>query len=310
MVAGRHACYAVRVIVHLNGNLLDASEARISPFDRGFVFGDGVYEGLRAIPTRQGGRRIIGSSRHVARFRAGLELAEIRWDPSHLEQLSVDLVSANGLTDAFVYWQVTRGTPGPGQPVRSRAPSRMMTPTVFGYCTPQPSLDSFASPPTKTVITCDDRRWSMGHMKSISLMGNIVPALAADHAGADEAIFIQRGLVAEGLATNVLLALPPEPGGSAPDAPRLVTPSLESVSILSGVTRSLLLRAHPEIQERAVDSRELDGALEVMLIGTTTFVTSVTRVNDRVINGGVPGPVAHALLRSLLALIREGRDAE
>lgn len=308
------------MIVHLNGTLLAAQDARISPFDRGFVFGDGVYEGLRSIPTTGGaGRRIIGSERHVARLRGGLEITGIGWDPSHLEQLSVELVSANNLTDAFVYWQVTRGTPGPGDPVRSRAPSGTMTPTVFGYCTPQPPLDSFKAPPTKSVMTCDDRRWSMGHLKSISLMGNIVAALEADRAGADEAIFIQHGLVAEGLATNVMLAIPRgdgvgrgDPGGRSGHAAaiELVTPSLESVSILSGVTRGLLLKARPDIVERAVTPGELGEASEVMLLGTTTFVTSVVKVNDRVIGDGAPGPAARSLLATLLDLIREGRDAE
>jgi D-alanine transaminase len=302
------------VIVHLNGKLLAAQDARISPFDRGFVFGDGVYEGLRAIPTNGGlGRRIIGAARHIDRIRTGLGISGIQWDPSHLEQLSAELVAANNFIDAFVYWQVTRGTPGPGEPVRSRAVSKTMTPTVFGYCTQQPPLDSFKAPPTKSVITCEDRRWAMGHLKSISLMGNIISALEADRAGADEAIFLQKGLVAEGLATNVLLALPRNrsdgPTTSDPTV-ELVTPSLTSVSILSGVTRGLLLKERPDIVERAVTPQDLAHATEVMLIGTTTFVTSVVKLNGQPIGDGTPGPIARSLLVTLMNLIREGRDIE
>jgi len=310
----------VRVIVHLNGKLVDASDARISVFDRGFVFGDGIYEGLRSIPARgAAGRRIIGAKRHISRMRAGLEIAGINWDPSNLEELSIELTKVNGLIDAFVYWQVTRGTPGAGEPVRSRAPSRSMQPTVFGYCTPQPPLESIQSPPTKSVITCQDRRWSMGHLKSISLMGNMLGALEAQHAGADEAIFIQRGLVAEGLATNVLLAVPrveraardrQSSHETGDQSLEIVTPSLASVSILSGVTRGLLLDARPDIVERAVSEAELNAAREIMLIGTTTLVTSVVALDGRRIGDGRPGPVAGSLLRTLLDLIREERDVE
>lgn len=305
------------LIVHLNGRLIPLEQASISPLDRGFLFGDGVYEGLRSIPTAPPaapappatsppGRRIIGARGHIERMRRGLALTQIDWDPAPLEAMSNELTLANGLTDAFVYWQVTRGTPGPNDPVRSRAPAKGMRPTVFGYCTPQPTLDSFTAPPTKSVVTCEDRRWLVGHLKSISLMGNILGALQADEARADEAILIRNGLVAEGLATNVVLALPASSG----QPPTLVTPSLDSVSILAGVTRAILLKARPDIQERAVREEELARAAEIMMIGTTTMVTSIVRINGRPVGDGTPGPIARDLLACLLNVIRSGRDSE
>ncbi len=299
-------------IVHLNGNLLPLDQARICPFDRGFVFGDGVYEGLRSIPTSlpsdsPAGRRIVGASRHIQRLRDGLRLTRIDWDPSSLELMSNELTLANGLTDAFVYWQVTRGTPMPGAPVRSRAPGKGMRPTIFGYCTPQPALDTFTTPPTKSVITCEDRRWGYGHIKSISLMGNILSALHADESGADEAILIRDGLVGEGLATNVVLAVN---GGNGEGGIQLVTPSLESVSILAGVTRAILLSRRPDIVQRPVHASELAAASEIMLIGTTTLVTSVTRLNGEHVGTGQPGPLAKELLSSLLGTIQANGDIQ
>ena len=101
------------MLVHLNGRLVPANEARVSVFDRGFLFGDGIYEGLRT----EGGV-IVGNELHVARMRRGMEemrldVSPYAFDPSTLSYLTAELLEANGLRDAAVYWQVTRGVPGP-----------------------------------------------------------------------------------------------------------------------------------------------------------------------------------------------------
>src|SRR5437762_14154406 len=111
------------VIVHLNGALVPASEARISPFDRGFLFGEGVYEGLRSFRGR-----VVAMKRHVDRMANGLRECRIAWDPAQMAALTPALLAANKTPDAFIYWQVTRGQPAPGQPIRSRTPSGPETP--------------------------------------------------------------------------------------------------------------------------------------------------------------------------------------
>lgn len=288
------------VIVHFNGKLVRREDARVDPFDRGFIFGDGVYEGLRAVEWPVGGTRIVGAARHVERMREGLRLAKIAWDPSRLAEMSVELVKANGLVDAFVYWQATRGTPRAGEPVRSRVPPKDMAPTVFGYCAPQPSLRVFEDAvPTKSAAVVQDKRWLMGHFKSISLMGNLLASMEADAAKADDAIFVRDGLLAEGLATNVLLV---------DDRKRICTPSLASVPILSGVTRAILLEMVPEIEVRPVRAEELRTAREVLLTGTTTMVTAVTRLDGNPVGDGVPGPVSTRLLDVLVNTIYHELD--
>lgn len=308
------------MIVHLNGELLPLERARISPLDRGFVFGDGVYEGLRSVPDGDGGARLIGLTAHARRLQAGLDMAGIAFDASTIGPASLALLKANNLREAFIYWQITRGAPGPGDPPRLRVPPRngepgegRLRPTVFGYCAPQPALESFDGPPTKRVVTCRDIRWELGRLKSISLMGNVVMAMDADRRGGEEAILIrggcgsgpdmENGLVSEGLATNIILAVN-APGGGV----ELATPALGSVSILAGVTRDILLRAVPEIHERTVRASELLTAREVMLIGTTTLVTAVTHVDGRPVGDGSVGPEARRLFRVLVAAIRERRD--
>ncbi len=286
------------MIVHLNGRLLPHEQAHISPFDRGFIFGDGIYEGLRSFSFK-----MRAMDRHIARMRAGLTEARIAWDPGALTQMSLDLIRANNLPDAFVYWQVTRGTPAPGQPVRSRIPSGPMTPTVFGYCTPVPPIEAFTEPPTIRMGTRPDLRWLRGHIKSISLMGGVLGALESVDQGGADALLIRDGLVAEGTYANVVIALPARDGGT-----EIVTPPLNRPSILAGVTRSLELEACPSLIERAVREEELARASEIMLVGTTTMVTSVTHLDGRVIGEGSPGPVARSLLRALVGSICRDLD--
>lgn len=305
------------MIVHLNGKLLAAAEARISPFDRGFLLGDGVYEGLRSYVPDGESSRIIGLASHVERMQAGLNEAGIEWDAARIGPASRELLTANGYgptegappREAFIYWQVTRGTPPAGEPWRTRVPPRdsRMTPTVFAFCTPQPSLDSVTSPPCKRAVVRRDIRWSLGHLKSISLMGNVMTALDSAEHGGEEAVMVRsvngQNLVTEGLATNVVLTLRSRDG-----ATELVTPSLESVPILSGVTRRILLNRVPELIERPVQADELDNAAEIMLIGTTTLVTSIVELDGRRIGDGTPGPRATELLGVLKDAVQRGQD--
>jgi D-alanine transaminase len=282
------------VIIHLNGQLLSREHARIDPFDRGFLFGDGVYEGLR---TFRG--RTVAMDRHIRRLRDGLREAGIRWDADRMERMTAELVNANNTPDAFVYWQITRGSPPEGQPVRSRVPTAPMQPTVFGYCSSQPPIEHYLTNiPTLTASIVPDTRWQRGHLKSISLLGNILAAFDAAAGKSQDAILVRDGLLTEGSATNIILALP-GPGRKT----QLVTPSLDSVSILGGITRELLVDFIPGLATRAVREEELHQATEIMLVGTTSMVTSVTHLGGRPLNNGQPGPLAKALLRDLLAII-------
>lgn len=297
-----------RVIVHLNGKLVAANLASVSVFDRGFLFGDGIYEGLRAVQWGSTGTRIVGMSRHIARLQRGLDAAGIAWNAAQLRGVVADLLTANSLCDAFVYAQVTRGEPDwqRGEPVRTRIPTPGTKPTVFAYCTPLPALPSPLSPSrpaTKSVKTRPDERWLRGDVKAISLLGNIMAARAA---ATDEAILIRetaaagagvaRRLVTEGTYTNVLIVT---------ERGELATPALDSAPLLPGITREILLELDSSIVSRAVEAHELDTAREIILLGTTTMVTSVNSIDGRTLE---PGPVAQRLHQLLLNAISEGLD--
>jgi D-alanine transaminase len=310
------------VIVHLNGQLMPLAAARISPLDRGFVFGEGVYEGLRAISWGDG-CRVVGIQQHVDRLREGLCEARIEWDPSELHAMSRALVGANGLRDAFVYWQVTGGEPRveAGDPPRTRVPPGRsggrdrLAPTVFGYCSAVPALSTINEPMCKRVVTSRDVRWALGACKSISLMGNVWVAKRAAEQGCDEAILIRRpdgalgprgGIVSEGLATNLVFVFwKIDSAGS--EGIEVVTPALESAPMLRGVTRDILLKLSPEMVERTVFADELAGAREAMMVGTTTYVTALTHIDGRAVGPGEPGPVCRELFGRLMRAYREGR---
>lgn len=291
------------MIVYLNGRLMPLDQARISPLDRGFIFGEGIYEGLRAfVPPGSTRPRIIGARQHAERMNAGLDAAGIAFDARALLGPTLEMLDANRMPEAFVYWQVSGGTPGAADPPRHRVAPARIEPTVFMYCSAQPPLAGLKTPPKRRVIVAEDVRWSLGHVKSTSLMGNVHTARQAAAADADEAVLVRGGRVVEGLATNVVLVV--ERGGRE----EIVTPSLESVPMLAGVTRRLLLDFAPEIVERPVFIQELETAREVLMVGTTTYVTACTQVGGRIVGDGDAGPVARRLFDTLLGGVIAGRD--
>lgn len=284
--------YSSDMILHLNGQLLKREQARIDPFDRGFLFGDGVYEGLRTF-----GGRVVGLGLHIERLRRGLAETRIPWEAGNLGVLTDELVRANRLEDAFIYWQITRGVPGPGEPVRARVMTGAAKPTVLGYCVPAAALGSYPPVPEKTAITTPDMRWLHGQVKSISLLGNVLAALEADEAKTDDAILARDGFAGEGTSANLIVAL--ENGGKS----EVVTPPMDGVPILRGVTRDILLAAVPEMVERPIRAQELLTAKEIMLTGTLTMVTSIVKLDGRTVGQGKAGPVAERLLRRLVEVI-------
>lgn len=283
------------MFVHLNGKLVPAPEARVSPFDRGYLMGDGIYEGLRA--TRG---RVIAMDRHADRMRSGLAETRIEgFDPDRMAPLTDQLLRANDLEEAFVYWQVTRGAPDPRPPFRTRIPPEGMRPTVFAFASPVEAVSAWTRPSVKRASIRPDTRWLRGHIKAISLIGGVLAAIEAHERGDDDAVLVRDGLVTEGVSTNVFLSL----GG------RIVTPALDSAPMLAGVTRALILEQDPSIEVRPVTEDELRRADEVILAGTLTMIASITTLDGRPVGRGegvgAPGPAACALLQILHEAIRK-----
>src|SRR5690625_435602 len=183
-------------IVYLNGAYVRLGDAQISVLDRGFIFGDGIYD---VVPCYQG--RPFQMHEHLARLQRNLEAIEIEtgWSHKDWEQLVLDMLARSGRgADVIVYLQVTRG---PAK--RDHAFPKDSTPTIFCMVSP------FAPPSARTreqglsVISIDDQRWLRCDIKSVSLLGNVLARQQAVQAGVDEVIQFRDGYLTEGASCNI-----------------------------------------------------------------------------------------------------------
>jgi len=276
-------------VVFLNGRFLPRTEATVSIDDRGFLFGDGVYEVVRVARGS-----FVEAERHLRRLTRSLRA--IGLPALQIEPLAVakELLSRNRLADAVVYLQVSRGAAQrqhafPPTPV---APTVLMTVTPFQ---PRPQLAERGA----AAITQPDLRWSRCDIKSVNLLPNVLAAQRAAEAGAFEAILVRDGVVTEATRSNVFAVL----GGVIRTHPT-------GPLILPGVTREVVLELAAEarlsVSEVVLTAAELKRADEVFVTGTTSDVMPVVTLDGRLVGNGAPGPVATQLAQLLAQRIEAG----
>lgn len=273
------------MIVYYNDNFMPKDEVRISPDDRGFLFGDGVYEVLYAWNGQ-----LFEADAHFARLEHSLgELRIIFRDLARLRTAMEVLLQRNDLArgPSRVYCQITRGVAPRGHAF----PDPDTVPTV--YVTAEPY-----APPVALwergvrALFVPDIRWGRCDIKSLNLLGNVLAAQKAREEGAYDAILVREGIVTEGAHTGVCAVL----DGT------VVTHPLTS-EILGSVTRDVVLRLCHGLAipcaERAIARTTLLEADEVMLLGTTTGVMPVIEIEGQLIGEGCPGPVTRRLQQAL-----------
>ena len=268
-------------IAYLNGIYLPLAEARISPLDRGFLFGDGVYE---VIPCHLG--RMVGFSLHIERLRSGLNALNIQlgWSIGQWREVCEQLLTRNHGDHLSIYLQVSRGA----AQSRGHAYPVDIEPTCFGFTMEiaPPPLPDPAQAVTYSAITAPDLRWKRCHIKSTSLLGNVMHFNEGFQGGNTETILYNTaGELTEASACNVYVI---KNGAVA-------TPPL-SEQILAGVTRTLLLRILDRdgaiaFAERPVTMEELRGADEVWLTSSTKELAPVTEVDSEPVGNGQVGEV-------------------
>ncbi len=269
-------------IAYLNGQFLPLDQARISPLDRGFLFGEGVYEVIPVYDAKP-----LRLDAHLARLDASLRMTgqALPDTASSLQDTLTQLIDANGGGDLSIYLQITRGV---AQGVRNHAFPDAFTPTVFAMCQALAPRDQNIARSGVMAITLEDERWARCDIKSTSLLANTIARTTARAADAAEAILLRDGRVTEGAASSVFVirdghvSQPPAaaailPGTTAP----LVVDLLKSDGI--GTTFEVI----SETQLRAAD--------EIWLTSSTREVLPVTTLDGRSVGAGVPGPVWHRL---------------
>ena len=263
--------------VWLNGGLCRIEDARISVLDRGFIYGDGIYE---IIPVYGG--IPLRPEKHIARLVSGLDAVSID-DPAGSdgwEKLITDLVAVNGGGDVSVYIQVTRGAPAS----RDHAFPTDTAPTVFAMCAPLPKLDPALNQKGVTAITREDTRWARCDIKSTSLIANVLLRQEAVNAGAAETILYHGDYITEGSASSVFAVI---------DGLIVTTP--DGPEILPGTTRDLVTElatgAGLPTRARPLGRTELMQADEVWLCSSLREVLPVTVLDDTPVADGQPGPL-------------------
>lgn len=274
--------------VYLNGEYIPQEEAFISVNDRGFLFGDGIYEVTAAYEGE-----LFRWDRHLARMQRGLSALRIQFDPASLEEVHRRLIRENGLASlpvSYVYAEITRGV----APRSHKFPSGPVAPTVYLF------TGEYHRPPREEwekgyrAVTVQDVRWLRRDLKTIQLLANVLGAQAGVDQGVHEIVYVSDGMAIEGSHNNLFLVF---------DGTLVTHPT--SNQILPGITREVLLELAPKlgipVRERPVPVEELFRADEVFHSGTLSEVKPCVEVDGRPIGNGKVGPITRALFDAFLA---------
>lgn len=263
--------------VYLDGRFLPASEARVSVLDRGFLFGDGVYEVVPAY-----GGHPLRLSRHLDRLGASLAAVGIAapHTPAQWEELVAELLRRAGPGDHAIYLQITRGA----DVRRDHLYPPDLKPTVFAMCSPLAGMPPERLARGLSARVLEDIRWDRCDIKAITLLANVMLRQAAREAGADEAILVRRGDALEGTASSLFTV-----------RDGVLTTPPQSAYLLPGVTRDLVLELAEANglawREAAIPETALRQADEIWLSSSTREVVPVTQLDGHPVGDGLPGPV-------------------
>ncbi len=280
--------------VYLNGDFLPLSEARVSVMDRGFLFGDAVYE---VIPAYAG--RLFRLDEHLARLDNSLRMIRIENPLSRdaWRDLLVRLGECCPDADQSVYLQVTRGA---GER-RDHAIPPHIEPTIFAMATAMTPPDPATYAEGIAAITLDDIRWKLCNIKATTLLANVLARAQANDEGATEAILVRDGKALEGAASNLFIVA----NGL------LITPP-KSPLLLPGITRDLVLEladAHGVPWcEADIHDNDLNTAEEIWLTSSTKEIMPVTRLNGRAVGDGRPGAHWERMATLYRAYIQKTRE--
>ncbi len=283
-------------IVYVNGAFVPEADAKISVFDRGFLFADGIYEVSAVLDGK-----LVDNALHLARLarsvgEIGLAL------PLPIERIGAlmrEMVDRNALREGLVYLQVTRGAEsGRNFPFPKEA-----KPSLVMFCEKKAYADAPAAKTGIKVKSVADLRWARRDIKSVALLAQVLAKQEASAAGCQEAWMHEEGVVTEGGSSTAYIVK--GEGASA----RIVTRE-NSTKVLPGCTRAALLalvqETGIEVEERAFTLEEAYAAKEAFITSATNFVMPVTEIDGRAIGGGQVGPVARRLRELYLQHARAG----
>ncbi|EPX77246.1 D-amino-acid transaminase [Litoreibacter arenae] len=263
-------------IVYVNGDYLPEEEAKVSVFDRGFLFADAVYEVTSILDGK-----IIAFDGHAKRLKRSLDELQMQNPISTEDLLEVhhQLVKRNELTEGMIYLQISRGNPGD----RDFAfPSEDVTPTIVLFTQTANLLNNPKVATGMKVISVDDQRWARRDIKTTQLLFPSMAKMMAKAAGVDDAWMVEDGHVTEGSSNNAYIV---KDG-------KIITRNLGH-EILHGITRAAVLAyaeaAQMQIEERPFTIDEAKKADEAFITSASTFVMPVVEIDGVALGDGKPG---------------------
>lgn len=267
-------------IVYVNGDYVPEEEAKISVFDRGFLFADGVYEVTSVL-----GGKLIDFDGHAKRL--WRSLGELEMDapcsPEELLDIHRELVSRNAVEEGLIYLQVTRGAAD-----RDFVFPEGATPSLVLFTQAKNLIDNPGAAKGAKIISIEDIRWGRRDIKTVQLLYPSMGKMMAKKAGCDDAWLVEDGKVTEGTSNNAYIVK----GG------KIITREL-STDILHGITRAAVLRfareAQMEVEERAFTMDEAKQADEAFTTSASAFVMPVVELDGVTLGDGTPGAVARRL---------------
>lgn len=283
-------------VVYLNGEFMPLAEAKIPVLDRGFIFGDGVYE---VIPVY--GKRIFRLDEHLDRLDNSLNAIRIPspYPESEWKKILSQIIMKNEAEDQSIYLQVTRGVAK-----RDHAFPEKMVPTIFMMSTPLIVSSDEMFNQGVAAITLDDIRWHYCNIKAITLLPNILLRQTAIDEGAQEAILIRGGEVTEGSASNIFIV-----------TDGIIKTPPKSARLLPGVTRDLVVELAKNNGMKWVEANlsrtELEAADEIWLTSSTKEIMPIVKLDDDIVGNGKPGSITrkmHQIFQTYKAELKRDLD--
>ncbi|CAH0528766.1 D-amino-acid transaminase [Vibrio hippocampi] len=268
--------------VYINGQYMAETDAKVSIFDRGFLFADAVYEVTAVLEGK-----LIDNAGHIARLTRSCQELGIPMPISaeELTEIQRSLIEKNQLHEGGVYLQLTRGSEGD----RDFSYSEDIKPTLVLFTQARELIHSPVAKKGIKVLSMDDIRWRRRDIKTTSLLPACMAKHIAHQAGCDDVWLIEQGYVTEGGSSNAYIVT---------DEGKIITRPLSN-DILSGITRASLMLLAKDcglvIEERAFTIEEAYQATEAFVSSATTFIWPVTHIDDHEIGDGKPGPIAAKL---------------
>ena len=275
--------------VFVNGEYVPEDQAKVSIFDRGFVFGDGIYEVVPVI-----GGKMVDKAPFLDRLKRSLGELRIDMPMSEADYLAMHekLIELNGIDEGGVYSQITRGVAD-----RDFAFPKGAKPTVAAFTMTKALIDNPSATTGVKVVTVEDIRWKRRDIKSVALLGQVMAKQEAVEKGGFEGWMVEDGFVTEGTSSTAYIV----------KDDTIITRPLSN-SILPGIRRKVLLQLCAEhnvkLEERLFTVEEALAADEAFLSSATTLVMPIVQIDDTRIGGGQPGPMARKMREAYIAAIK------